>query len=1691
MKPTRQNPFLRNFLAATTLGLCLGHSSEAATLYWDGNGTGASGGPPPTTGAGGAGAWNSATNANWWTGVGPNFYQFWNAAGGEDIADFRGSVGAVTVGGTVNVNQMLIRVGTSGTTYSFTGGTVNFTGTQGIIDAFTTNSTTFASGATGNLKVQATGNTATLATATPLAITGSTSLTSFELALATDSNHVILGNAAALGTSSATVKLTKGALNLGNVSGSSNFNYNAWATDLAGGTIRARFDTGTWNGATSLSANAQLMTRNAAGAKLVFSNTATINLDVNTLNLMSGSSSGGIELNGVISGSGNLATIDNKLGGGDNGNGTTILGAANTFTGSATTTTNLGTFALGNVNALQNATLNTGAAAGTQGVTFTVAGPNTYNIGALAGSDALAIGTNTISVGTKAGSHSFAADISGSGGLTKVGATTTQTLAATTSYTGATSINAGTLALGASGGLSASSNVSIASGAIFDTSAQATYTHGTSASLSASGTSTTAAEIKGGTTVDLGSRPVTLNYTPDSFASDADSPALLISSGALSTNSPITVVNNGGTPLGVGTYVLASQTTGSITGTPTLSGTVGGSGIAAGKSAVIQVSGGNLELVVLDALPSSTTIARSGGTTATSTYGDTLEFTVNVTPSAATGTVEIRDGGISGTLIATGTLSGGTAIITPAATSFSAGNHANIVALYLGDAAYQPSASADLSPAQDIAPKELTVTGAVAQSRYFDTTTNATITGGSLVGIVPGDEAAVTLVPSGDFASASAGSAITVTSTSTLGGAKASNYSLTQPVGLFADIYGSAVWTGGAADTFWNTTTNWSPTLVPSGANVTADFSTIEIPADQPVNLNSARTIGNLTFGDTDTATAAGWTLANNGVGGNVLTLAGSTPTVTVNALGTGKAVTISAAVAGSSGLTKSGVGTLTLSSANSYSGGTSVTAGTLNFAADTSLGAVPVTATPGNINLSGGAALASTGANQVLASTRGIAIGSGGGSLVSTNGNFSYSGLITGSAPVTLTATPSTTGLLLGGQSDYTGDTTLNGPGAVFVLTGYTGTPGSVLTGPFGRGTVTFNGATTRSTTGNDTALGNAATFAADTTFLTVGGEKTLTLEGPVTLSGADRILHVSIGANVNTKSLTISGVIGNDGTTRALTKNGTGYLVLSNANTYGGNTTINDGYLTVTHNGALSSGELNINTGSERFQIANGVSVPNNIVINGGGTSFNGLIQNLNAAAGETVTVGGNITINASTFAGGHFASVGTGSVLKLDGSITSASTTVTTRDGTVVFSGGGSYATLSVTGTARVGADNGIATNATVRLGDSGNAILDLAGKNQSLVALVRPTGNTATIGNSSTATDSTLTLTGSTTTSTLIQDVLGSGDKKVNLVVNGSGQTVSLSGNNTYTGTTTVDAGTLRVNGNQSTAIGNVTVNAGTLGGTGTLGGAVTVAALGTIDPGVTTGALAVASADLSAGGTLAIQINDASTPKSDTLNVTDTLDLTGAKLVISVIGTPAEASYTLASASSISGSFLPANVTGLPVGYALEQTSTEVKLVKAGFTSWITGFGLAAGDQDPTDDPDNDGVDNLTEFALNGNPNNGSNNGLTALVLQDTNASTTNELTLVAAVRDGAVFAPAGTTQTATIDGVVYAIEGSLDLVFPGSAVSTVAGASETTPIGTTLPDITGSDWEYRTFRLDASEGLTGKGFLRAKITAAP
>ena len=93
-----------------------------------------------------------------------------------------------------------------------------------------------------------------------------------------------------------------------------------------------------------------------------------------------------------------------------------------------------------------------------------------------------------------------------------------------------------------------------------------------------------------------------------------------------------------------------------------------------------------------------------------------------------------------------------------------------------------------VSGSLDILPKELTVAGASAESKVYDGTTDAVITGGTLVGIVGTDNVTLENSTAGTFAQSNVGTVISVSTSMTLSGDDAGNYELIQPAGLTADI---------------------------------------------------------------------------------------------------------------------------------------------------------------------------------------------------------------------------------------------------------------------------------------------------------------------------------------------------------------------------------------------------------------------------------------------------------------------------------------------------------------------------------------------------------------------------------------------------------------------------------------------------------------------------------------------------------------------------------------------------------------------------------------------------------------------------------------------------------------------------------------------------------------------------------------
>ncbi|OWK45591.1 putative autotransporter protein [Fimbriiglobus ruber] len=127
----------------------------------------------------------------------------------------------------------------------------------------------------------------------------------------------------------------------------------------------------------------------------------------------------------------------------------------------------------------------------------------------------------------------------------------------------------------------------------------------------------------------------------------------------------------------------------------------------------------------------------------------------------------------------------------------------------------------------------------------------------------------------------------------------------------------------------------------------------------------------------------------------------------------------------------------------------------------------------------------------------------------------------------------------------------------------------------------------------------------------------------------------------------------------------------------------------------------------------------------------------------------------------------------------------------------------------------------------------ADITLSGWNLTLVTAAGVTGTGGIANGSATAATLTIDQAGTSTYSGVIGGATATA-QNLALVTQGSG-TLSLAGDSNYSGTTTVDAGTLLVDGTSGT--GAMTVNSGgTIGGTGTVGGDLTVDSGGTLNPG---------------------------------------------------------------------------------------------------------------------------------------------------------------------------------------------------------------------------------------------------------------
>lgn len=742
-------------------------------------------------------------------------------------------------------------------------------------------------------------------------------------------------------------------------------------------------------------------------------------------------------------------------------------------------------------------------------------------------------------------------------------------------------------------------------------------------------------------------------------------------------------------------------------------------------------------------------------------------------------------------------------------------------------------------------------------------------------------------------------------------------------------------------------------------------------------------------------------------------------------------------------GLSKLGTGTLTLSAPNTYTGATSVTAGTLKLTGSLT----------SSVSVAGGASFGGTG------STTGSATFATGSSLLvdqpaETPGFTSAGATFSGAAELRFATQPGegqTYEILNYGAGTVTGFSNLvkvnrgtltNDTGARKIIF----TAGSTYTTTWTGGSGTWKTGAVGWTNGDDNRFWNGDFVYFDDP----------SAASTITLAGALSPGSVTVTTYSKPYTFTGSGFI--TGPTM-ISKEGEGLLTIETANTHTGGTFLQSGTITLAGNGKLgaatspvfiSSGTLNFGTTTQTFgnltmsegmiNLGGGTQTAAAVSINGGsiqngtlaGTSFT---ANTTAEATSTLAANFNGPVFTKNGAGTVVLS-GTGTstltnfainegLLKLtSGTVTVASTAgnsyispsgnIEVSGGSMTIAGANSWFTLGgtagQTSTVKVtGGSFTIANTYGMPVGGFGNGVLTVSGGKVRIattdagyamavgesagskgivnldggtleVKLIRPGGgadskfyfNGGTLSPTfSTATWftygdnlSTEIRTGGAIIDTAgfdatIADVIGNstvaGDTPGSLTKRGAGA-LTLSALNTYTGATTVSAGALLITGDASAATGTVTVaSGGTLGGTGRLGGSVSVQ---------TGGRQAFAIATLPA--------NQATRTIAGSLTLAagNILDLTAA-------AAPANGSYILLTAEGgITGTPGTVNLTGATGLVTVEGNSLvlTVGAVGNGYASWAAGFPFAPGvNNGPGQDPDGDGIKNLLEYVLGGVP----------------------------------------------------------------------------------------------------------------------
>ena len=675
------------------------------------------------------------------------------------------------------------------------------------------------------------------------------------------------------------------------------------------------------------------------------------------------------------------------------------------------------------------------------------------------------------------------------------------------------------------------------------------------------------------------------------------------------------------------------------------------------------------------------------------------------------------------------------------------------------------------------------------------------------------------------------------------------NGSTTSPTGTI--VGGSGTWTAGA-------TTNW---INQAGTISQAWNSAFAVFQGAP---------GTVTVdGSAGPVSATGMQFVTSGytVRGGPVTLTGAAQIRVGDGTNAGAATLarIDSVLTGSVGLEKTDLGTLVLTGANTYTGGTTISAGTLQIGNGGTTGSIQ-----GNVTNNG-----------TLAFNR--------------SDDVTFAGTISGTGAVVKNGAGT---LVLTSDSTYAGGTTI---AAGTLQIGNGGTTGSITGNVVNNGSLAFNRA-------NDVAFGGALSGAGT---LVQKGTGTLVLTGANTHTGGTTIASgtLQIGNGGTTGSL--AGNVANSGTlafnrsdattfagvvsgTGSLIQKGTGTVALTGANTYTGGTTIAAGTLQVGNGGTTGSilGDV-ANSGTLAFSRSDGVT-------------FAGVVSGTGALAqrgeGTLVLTGANTYTGGTTIAAGTLQIGNGGTAGSIQGNVANSGTLAFNHSDDVTFAG-----VISGSGS----------------LVQKGTGTLILTGDN-TYTGVTTVSSGTLQIGN------------GGTTGS-----IAGNVVNNANLVFNRSdtyrfGGTITGAGSVTfkggtvlfsapYSGSVTVDTSMVQLQAGTTTSSPFTVGTGGVLGGSANIG-SLTANTGGTVSPGYSPGTLTVnGPVAFNAGSIYAADV--APNGDHDLIAATGTATIApGAILRVSKYGSgayPVGASYTvLTAAGGVTGRFILTGDTSVSAFYTL-------------------------------------------------------------------------------------------------------------------------------------------------------------------------